>query len=300
MWGVHVPVLLKEIIEVLAPQKGEFFIDGTLGEGGHALAILEKIMPEGLFLGLDWDREAIDRFRERIARISNFQFPISKVILINDNFMNISKILKDKKLGKADGILLDLGFSSRHLASGRGFSFLQDEPLLMTYQKTGVPLKDVLKDLKEEEIFQIIKNYGEERYAGRIAKAIFERERMRPIETTKELADVVTGAVPGNYERGRIHPATRTFLAFRIFINNELENLEKFLDSLEAVLAPNARIGIISFNSLEDRIVKHSFRLLAKRNILKLINKKPITPTSEEIQKNPRSRSAKLRAAVRV
>lgn len=291
----HIPVLLKETIELLNPQPGEFFIDGTLGGGGHAAAILENISPNGVFLGIDADKEAIKEFHKKIAAISKL-----KVILINDNFMNIAKILKNKNMGKADGVLLDLGFSSNQLTGGRGFSFLRNEPLLMTYKKNTVPLKSILKNLTEIEIRDIIKNYGEEHYAGRIARAIFEQERIKPLETSGELADLVRNAVPGNYERGRIHPATRTFLAFRIYINRELENLETFLDSLEGLLSSKGRVGIISFNSLEDRIVKHYFRLMAKRSVFRILTKKPITAGIEEIRNNPRARSAKFRAAARL
>lgn len=297
---VHVPVLLKEVLEILNPRPGELFVDGTLGDGGHAAGILERISPNGIFLGIDLDKNSIGKFQKKIAAFLNFQFPISKtkVILINDNFMNIAKILKNKNLEKADGVLLDLGFSSNQLANGRGFSFLRDEPLLMTYQNNAAPLKNILRELSEEQLYEIVKKYGEERFAGRIAKAIFERERTKPLETSGELADLVKNAVPRNYERGRLHPATRTFLAFRIYVNRELENLETFLDSLEGILAPKARVGIISFNSLEDRIIKHYFRLMAKRSVFNILTKKPITPGIEEIRNNPRARSAKFRAAV--
>lgn len=295
----HIPVLLKEIIELLDPRSGDFFIDGTLGEGGHASAILEKILPDGKLMVIDRDEDAITKFQLKFSGQTGFiSEKNNKVILINDNFMNTAKILKNKKMGKADGVLLDLGFSSNQLMNGRGFSFLNDEPLLMTYESKTPSLKDILKNLTENEIRDIIKNYGEERFAGRIARAIFEREKIRPLETSGELADLVRIAVPKNYERGRIHPATRAFMAFRIYVNRELESLETFLDSLEQILAPKARVGIISFNSLEDRMIKHYFRVMAKRNILKIITKKPVRPTTEEINANPRSRSAKLRVAV--
>lgn len=303
----HISVLLNEVIKILDPKPGEFFVDGTLGEGGHATVILDRIMPNGRLLGIDWDEEAIKNFE---LKIQNLKLPEAsrqggsngagktegEIILINDNFMNLAQILKNKKLGKADGVLLDLGFSSGQLNGGRGFSFLKDEPLLMTYKQDAAPLKAVLKNLSEEALFTIIKEYSEERYARRIAKAIFQKERKKPIETSGELAEVVAAAVPRHYERGRIHPATRTFLAFRIYINNELENLKFFLESLEDILAPGGRVGIISFNSQEDRIVKNLFRQMAKKNILKILTKKPIAPSIEEIRQNPRARSAKFRA----
>lgn len=297
---MHIPVLLNEILEILGPRPGELCVDGTLGEGGHALEIIKRISPGGTFLGIDRDPDSINSFQKKVEKLISENNLKINVILANDNFMNTEKILQNKKLNKADCVLLDLGFSSRQLEAGRGFSFMKDEPLLMTYKNNARPLREILKDLSEEEIFEIIKNYGEERYAKRIARAIFEREKNKPIETSGELAEVIKSSVPRNYERGRIHPATRTFLAFRIYTNQELESLEKFLDSLEAVISPGARVGIISFNSLEDRIIKHTFRLLAKKNILKILTKKPIRPSLEEIKNNPRSRSAKLRAAVRV
>lgn len=297
---MHIPVLLNETLEILGPKPGELCVDGTLGEGGHALEVINKISPGGIFVGIDRDPDSISAFQKKVENLIGKDKLEINLILANDNFMNMEKILKNKKLNKADCVLLDLGFSSRQLEVGRGFSFLKDEPLLMTYKKDATPLKEVLKNLSEEEIFNIIKNYGEERYAKRIARAIFEREKNKPVETSGELAELIKNSVPRNYERGRIHPATRTFLAFRIYTNQELESLEKFLDSLEAILSPGARVGVISFNSLEDRIIKHTFRLLAKRNILKILTKKPIRPSLEEIKNNPRSRSAKLRAAIKV
>lgn len=269
----HIPVLLKEVIELLDPKPGEFFIDGTAGTGGHSRAIREKIGPSGKLLSIDWEKTG-------------------------ENYADLAEILKNKNLGKADGLLLDLGFSSEQIGGGRGFSFQKDEPLLMTYDPNAEPLKEMLKELTEEELIKIIKEFGEERFARRIAKAIYEQERRKPIETTLELAEVIRGAVPKNYERGRINPATRTFMAFRIYANHELENLEKLLQNLEQILKPRARVAIISFHSLEDRLVKNYFRDYAKIGKLKILTKKPVTATKEEVAANPRSRSAKLRAAI--
>jgi 16S rRNA (cytosine1402-N4)-methyltransferase len=285
---MHVPVLLDEVLEVLNPQPGEFFIDGTLGDGGHGFPILKKISPKGIFLGVDWDKNAIEKFE------SNVKGQASKVILINDNYKNIPMILKEKKLGKADGLLLDLGFSSVQLeSSGRGFSFQKDEPLVMTYSDDIRPAYRVLSEESEENLKKIIREFGEERFAGRIAKAI---KKNLPILNSGKLAKVVAEAVPPNYERGRIRPATRTFQALRIFVNQELENLRMFLENVSSILNPGGRLAVISFHSLEDRIVKNHFREMKQGKIAELLTKKPISAKPEEVKNNPRSRSAKLRA----
>jgi 16S rRNA (cytosine1402-N4)-methyltransferase len=298
----HIPVLLNEVLEVLNPKRGEFFIDGTVDGGGHAASILEKMMPEGKFLGLDWDKEILEKTRKKIE--AKFQIPNSKfqIFWINDNFKNIPMILKNKKLGKADDLLLDLGFSSEQLESadwrtGRGFSFNPpaggDEPLLMTYSDSERPVREWLKLLKEFELTRIIREFGEERYAQRIARAI---KTYLPIQTSKKLAEIISRAVPKNYERGRIHPATRTFQALRIFANQELGNLRNILLRITDVLNPGGRLAVITFHSIEDRIIKNVFRNLAKEGKVEILTKKPIQPSQQEVQTNPRSRSAKLRA----
>lgn len=268
---MHTPVLLKEVLGLLDPKPGEFFIDGTSGGGGHAKAIESAVKPDGKILAIDWDKTG-------------------------ENYADLPEILEKRNLPKADGLLLDLGFSSEHLESGRGFSFEKDEPLLMTYDRGAKPLRQILKELAEKEIFKIIREFGEERFAGRIAKAIYERERRKPVETSGELAELVRYTVPRGYERGRIHPATRTFQAFRIYANHELENLEKILRNLAKVVKIGGRAAIISFHSLEDRLVKNYFRDYAKAGAAELLTKKPITASFDEIKANPRARSAKLRA----
>ncbi len=270
--GGHIPVLLNEVITLLNPQPGEFFIDGTAGAGGHSRAMKEKIGADGRLLAIDWDKTG-------------------------ENYADLAEILAVKKIGQADGLLLDLGFSSEQLGNGRGFSFQKDEPLLMTYDSKQKPVRELLNELSEQWLADIIKNYGEERYAKPIAAAIKNRARKAPIETTGELADVIRLAVPKSYERGRLHPATRTFQALRIYANHELENLEQVLKDLPKILKPGGRIGIISFHSLEDRIVKNFFRDAAKAGTLKLITKKAVQATRGEALANPRSRSAKLRVA---
>ena len=283
----HIPVLLKETIEILKPGSGEFFIDGTLGNAGHAKKIIERIKPNGIFLGVDRDEGAIINYEKQTKNQKN-------LILIRGNYADLPEILKRNGLPKADGLLLDLGFSSDQIEkSHRGFSFLRDEALLMTYDINEKPAYEWLKDLNEEKLTQIIKEFGEERFAARIAKAI---KKNLPIATSGKLSEVIKAAVPINYERGRIHPATRTFLAIRIFVNRELENLKTLLDQIPNIMRPEGRVVIISFHSLEDRIVKNAFRNLAKNNQVTLLTKKPISPTREEIIENPRARSAKLRA----
>ncbi|OGG39193.1 16S rRNA (cytosine(1402)-N(4))-methyltransferase [Candidatus Jorgensenbacteria bacterium GWA1_49_17] len=290
----HVPVLLNEVIKILDLHPGEFFIDGTLGGGGHAAEIFRKISPKGTLLGIDWDKTTIEKAQKNISAISKSESLISKLVLISDNYKNIPMILKEKKLGKADGVLLDLGFSSEQLTdSGRGFSFLRDEPLFMTYSKETKPAYRVLSEESESNLKQIIREFGEERFASRIARAI---KKNLPILNSGKLAAVVAGAVPGNYERGRIHPATRTFQAIRIFVNRELENLKIFLGEVPSILNPGARLAVISFHSLEDRIVKNRFRELKTEGLAELLTKKPMIAEAGEIRGNPRSRSAKLRA----
>jgi 16S rRNA (cytosine1402-N4)-methyltransferase len=292
----HIPVLLKEIIAVLNPKSGEFFIDGTIGDGGHSVAILEKIGSKGILLGTDLDETNLGKLKENIKTES-------KIILVQSNYADLPEIIENlpagrhgENLPKADGLLLDLGFSSEQLTAGRGFSFSgPEEPLLMTYDRYAVPVKNLIRQLSEPELAEIIKEYGEERMAKRIAHAI--KNNRFPIETNKQLAETVAKALPRNYERRRIHPATRTFLALRIYANQELGNLKKILNSSEEILKIGGRIAIISFNSLEDRIVKNFFREKSKEGKMEILTKKPITPSLEEIKQNPRSRSAKLRAA---
>ncbi len=268
--STHTPVLLKEVLELLNPKPGEFFIDGTAGAGGHSKAIQEKIGATGKLLAIDWEKTG-------------------------ENYADLAQILERKNFGKANGLLLDLGFSSEQIGGGRGFSFQKDEPLLMTYDSNAEPLREMLKELTEEKLAKIIKELGEERFARRIAKAIYERERRKPIETTFELAEIIRGAVPRSYERGRINPATRTFMALRIYVNHELENLEKFLKEMDQILKAGSRVAIISFHSLEDRLVKNYFRDYAKAGKLEILTKKPLVASKEEASANPRSRSAKLR-----
>lgn len=283
----HQPVLLKEVIETLKPKRGDFIIDGTVDGGGHLASILERISPNGKCLAVDWDREILIRTKKRIrAKL--------QIYWVNDNFKNLPKILANKNLPKADGLLLDLGFSSEQIhLSGRGFSFRKDEPLLMTYSDKQKPLYQWLKELSEKQLAGVIKEYGEERFAERIAQAV---KKNMPVKTSGALAKIITQAVPSPYRHQRLHPATRTFMALRILVNKEMENLKSTLTDLTKIVGKKGRIVIISFHSLEDRLVKNAFKKMAATGQAILLTKKPLRPAFQEIKINPAARSAKLRA----
>lgn len=286
----HIPVLLHEVISFLRPEPGEFVIDGTIGGGGHAIEILRRISPNGTLLGVDLDETMIEKNREQMEGVPN-------VVLAEGNYADLPEILSRHTLPGANGLLIDLGFSSEQIeGSGRGFSFLKDEPLLMTYGRKQTPVRELLKNLSEEELAGIIQSLSGERFARRIAKAIKFEERKKTIETSGELARIVRRALPGNYEMRRIDPATRTFQALRMHANGELENLEKLLKTLPEVLAKGGRAVFISFHSLEDKLIKNYFKKFEKTGMCKILTKKPVGPSEEEISVNPRSRSAKLRA----
>ena len=277
----------------MEPKSGKIFVDGTVGGGGHAVPIIERLAPGGIFLGIDWDEELIKNLE---SRIKNLTPRLKRVVIRAGNYADLPEILEEEHLGKIDGLLVDLGFASDQLERGKGFSFMKDEPLIMTYSKDTSPAYQLLNQLNRTELERILRDYGEERYAARIAEAIREREKKSLIRTTGELAEVVRQAVPNSYERGRINPATRTFMALRIYVNDELENLKNLLRQISEIMNSGGRVAITSFHSLEDRLVKNHFRDLAKEDKVHLLTKKPITPTEEEARSNPRSRSAKLRA----
>jgi 16S rRNA (cytosine1402-N4)-methyltransferase len=290
----HTPVLLENVLQYLDPQPGECIVDGTIDGGGHAAEILKRIGDSGMLIGIDKDERMIEGSRERFANRNN-------VMLAADGYENTEKILKAYGIKKIDGLLLDLGFSSEQLAPpvggiGRGFSFMNDEPLLMTYDAQRQSLRDKMRGIREDELAKIIFEFGEERYARRIAEAIVYASRKKKIETTGELTKIISNAAPRGYERGRIHPATRTFQALRIWVNNELENLKTILTALPNIMNVGGRVVVISFHSLEDRIVKQELRRMKKEERAELLTKKPVEATAEEIRMNPRSRSAKLRA----
>ena len=283
---IHVPVLVEEVINGLNIKKNSVVIDATADGGGHSREILKKMGPEARLLCLDWDKEMTERLENEFRNDE-------RVKIIQSNFSLVEKMARTLRY-RPDAIFFDLGLSSFQLqASGRGFSFLKDEPLKMTYDENTHPnAKEIVNKFSEEELGEIIKEYGEERLWRKIAKTIVEQRKRRPIETSKELADTILKSVP---RRGKIHPATKTFQALRIFTNKELENIKAGLDGAWNVLEPEGRICVISFHSLEDRIVKRFFKGKVAEQKAILINKKVITPAREEITQNPRSRSSKLR-----
>ena len=289
----HIPVLLKEVIKILKPKDG-VIIDGTIGLGGHAKEILKNSKVS--VIGLDQDGEALELARKNLKDYEG------RVALLQENFRDIKKVSISLKIqGEVKGILLDLGLSSYQLEqASRGFSFQKEGPLDMRMDKRNRPTAfEIVNTWSKEKIIPVLRNYGEERYARRIVEAIVIQRKKQRIQTTAELAELIKKSVPRKYGFSKIHPATRTFQALRIAVNDELSNLEKALRDAPEVLAPGGKIIVISFHSLEDRIVKRSFKDMAGKS-LKILTKKPITPDEEETRNNPRSRSAKLRAAEKI
>jgi len=286
----HIPVLQKQVLEYLNPKPNENFIDATFGAGGHSAAILKENGPHGKILGIELDAELL-----KIAELRK------RLILAQGNFVNLKEIVENNNFKNISGILIDLGFSSWHIEkSGRGFSFQKNEPLDMRFSSdSDLTAKEILNQWPEKEIENILKEYGEERFAKRIAKKIYEVRKIKSINTTFELVGIIKKSVPKWYQRQRINPATRTFQALRIAVNDELNNLRKFLPQALEILNPDGRLVIISFHSLEDRIVKNFFRKKKRQGLVKVLTKKPVRPDREEIKINPRSRSAKLRAIIK-
>jgi len=314
---MHIAVLKKEVLKYLDPKPDENFIDCTIGEAGHALAILERNGPRGKVLGIDQDPEIIENCKLKIENFSD------RLILVCDNFANLKEIVKRYNFKRVSGILFDLGISSWHLEkSGRGFSFLRAEPLDMRYHistffrglsKTYYSLtaEEIVNNWPGSEIERILKEYGEEKFAKRIARGIINSRKTKPIKTTFQLVEILKKAIPSWDWRRRIHFATKTFQALRIVVNDELNNLKKGLGQALEILSPGGKLVVISFHSLEDRIVKNFLKERAREGLpapysnkvcssgLKILTKKPIRPTFEEIKTNPRARSAKLRAAIK-
>jgi len=290
----HIPVLKDESIDGLSIQKGDVIVDGTLGGGGHTFEIIKRFGKSVKIIGLDIDIDAKSRTENLLENIP------SDFIFVNSGFQNIDKVLSSLNIEKVDKILLDLGISSFQLeVAGRGFSFLKDEPLLMTMKKNpteeDLTARDILNTWEEETLADIIYGFGEEKYSRKIAKAIVEGRLEKEIETTFDLVKIIEKAVGKNYRGLRIHPATRTFQALRIATNSELSNLEQVIEKGFNKLKTGGRMAIISFHSLEDRIVKKAFIKLKENGDANIITKKPIIPSEEEIRSNPRSRSSKLR-----
>lgn len=285
----HVPVLAKEVVEWLRPSAGQTMVDGTLGGGGHSRLLAEAVGPSGHVIGLDRDAAAVERTATLLAGLP--------VQVLQANYSDLPEILSELNLERVDGILLDLGLSSDQLADReRGFSFQSDGPLDLRFDTTrGVPAWKLIERLSAEHLANLIYEYGEERFSRRIARRITEVRRHTPIQTAAELARIIRASVPRRHDE-RIDPATRTFQALRIAVNEELKWLEIALRRLPDCLKPGGRIAIISFHSLEDRLVKDAFRNDAR---LEVVTRRPIRPSEQEVGTNPRARSAKLRVAER-
>jgi len=288
----HRPVLLKEVLAYLKPEPNQNFVDATVGGGGHARPILEKISPKGRVLAIDWDKKALD-----FARTSLQDFG-RRVIFVHSNFSAIRQVVARNRFSNIRGVLFDLGLSSFQIErSGRGFTFGRDEKLDMRFNSDAdnrITAEFIVNTLSPEKLYRIIKEYGQERFASSIARHIVAERKRRRITSTFQLVEVIRQAIPAEYRHRKIHFATKTFQALRIAVNKELDNLEEGLREAFQILEPTGRIVVISFHSLEDRIVKNFFR--RQREGLKILTKKPVRPSADEIFLNPRSRSAKLRA----
>jgi 16S rRNA (cytosine1402-N4)-methyltransferase len=292
--GGHVPVLLKEAIDFLAVKRGGTYLDATVGLGGHSYEIARRLGAPGHLIGFDKDPAALERARERLLAVSESERP--DVMLMHGSFAEVGERCARASL---DGLLADLGVSSLQLSdAARGFSFQAEGPLDMRMNPmSGETAEQVVNHIDERELANVIYEFGEERRSRRIARAIV---RSRPISTTRQLVEVVSAATRSmNRKHERIHPATRTFQALRIFVNRELDDLKALLEAAPRVLKPGGRLVVISFHSLEDRIVKDAMREGAKDQYFRLLTKKPVTASEDEIERNPRSRSAKMRAAER-
>jgi 16S rRNA (cytosine1402-N4)-methyltransferase len=291
----HVPVMLKEAVEFLAPREGGTYVDCTLGGSGHAKEILNLIGPTGRLIGLDKDEIAIRRAKEVLAPY------LEQVVFIHSDFRRIADLLKELQISEVDGILFDLGVSSYQvLEPERGFSYHADAALDMRMNREAkTTAADLVNNLSEKELSEIIYRYGEERWARRIASFIVTKRKKAPVTTTAQLVEIVKAAIPARARRTGPHPARRTFMALRMAVNDELAAVEEGLRAGIPLLKPGGRVVAISFHSLEDRIVKGVFREHAapSQNVLRILTKKPLVPNNEEINVNPRSRSAKLRAA---
>jgi 16S rRNA (cytosine1402-N4)-methyltransferase len=291
----HIPVLVREVIQFLKCRPGGIYVDCTLGEGGHTEEILKASDPDGRVIGLDRDMQSIKQSRYRLMAFGD------RVSLHHENFIRLDAVLDQQGIRIVDGILFDLGLSSAQLEDGqRGFSFLKDGPLDMRMDRArGATASDLVNHLNEVELARIFREYGEERWAQRISRVIVQERATARITTTSQLTELILKAVPRRYHHQKIHPATRVFQALRIAVNDELSILRPALETAVGRLKPGGRLCIISFHSLEDRVVKHGFREWERRGQLKVITKRPVVPSVEERSLNPRCRSAKLRVAER-
>ena len=307
----HIPVLFHEIMDIMAPQPGEVFVDCTLGGGGHSRGFLERMGDDGRLIGIDQDTNALQAAGANLAEFGD------RVTYVHSNYNNLDEILNTYAPDGVDGILFDIGVSSHQLdEKDRGFSYMQDAPLDMRMnQSQNFSAWDVVNTYSEEELHRIIIEYGEERWAKRVAQFIVEFRKEKPVETTGELVDIIKRAIPKGAREEGSHPAKRTFQAIRIEVNDELGVLTRTISVAAKHLKKGGRLGIISFHSLEDRIVKEQFRYLAsdcicppelpfcqcdKVSEVKILTRKPVTATKEELEANSRSKSAKFRAVVKI
>jgi 16S rRNA (cytosine1402-N4)-methyltransferase len=310
----HRPVLADECLSYLAVKPGGVYVDGTVGGAGHAVRILERLGPGGVLVGIDRDDTAVKVSEQRLRERNETLGGQAQFYVVHGNFADIDKICRDLHIPAADGILLDLGVSSHQLDEAeRGFSYQKDAPLDMRMDRdAALCAADIVNTFSERELTELIGGYGEERWAARIGKFIVERRAERPIATTAELAEIIRAAIPKEARRDGPHPAKRTFQAIRIAVNDELNTLEGAIERGAAVLAGGGRFCVISFHSLEDRIVKNAFRELSTdclcpksfpvcvcghRATVSPVTKKPVLPDAKEVAENPRARSAKLRVA---
>jgi len=289
MTQTHETVLLNEAVEALAIKPTSTIVDVTFGAGGHAREILTQLGATGHYVGIDTDKTAL---RHDLNELEN-------VTLIHGNFRDLNKLIEQAEIKQVDGILADLGWRMEQFSgNGRGFSFRHDEPLIMTLGDPGdypFTARDIVNEWDEHVLADIIFGYGEERFARRIAKRIVETRAETPVETSKQLSDLIVGSYPSVARHGRTHVATKTFQALRIAVNEELTAIENLVEQGINQLAPNGRLAIITFHSIEDRVVKHAFKAAAAAERGNVLTKKPITASPEELEANPRARSAKLR-----
>jgi 16S rRNA (cytosine1402-N4)-methyltransferase len=305
----HVPVLLEEVTDALDIKEDGIYVDCTLGGAGHSSEIVKRLSRKGRLIGIDQDLNALNAAKERLSRFDNVSY-------VHDNFYNIDSILQELDINKVDGILMDLGVSSHQLDTAeRGFSYMKEAPLDMRMDREShISAHEVINGYSEEELYKVIKDYGEERFAKRIANIIVNQRSIKPIETTFELVGIIKRAIPMKFQKAG-HPAKKTFQAIRIEVNRELFILDKAVEDSISRLNKEGRLAIITFHSLEDRIIKQKFKELedpcncpkefpicacGKTSIIKIISKKPIEPTDDEKEINSRSRSAKLRVAEKI
>jgi 16S rRNA (cytosine1402-N4)-methyltransferase len=304
----HIPVMLPQVLHYLNCKQGKIYVDCTLGGSGHARAICEKIVPDGVLIGIDQDIDAIQNATKVLK-----QYDLS-IHLFHENFVHLPELLRQLRIAAVDGILLDLGISLHQLeSSGRGFSFNKEEPLDMRMNiEASTKAEDLINSMEEKSLRNIFQEYGEERWAGQIARKIVKQRQRKAIRSSAELAQIICDAVPKKASfNQKIHPATRVFMALRIAVNRELERLDLFMENVADLLNPKGRLCVLSFHSLEDRIVKHRIKALEKtcvcppdfpkcvctqKKIVRSLTKKVVRPTKDEIEINPMARSSKLRA----